>query len=197
MPDWREDNALEQTGAVPDFYWSGETEMRCISATVGDLLERGWTHHIPRLMLLGNYALLAGASPQALTEWFHSMYVDGYDWVMVPNVIGMSQWADGGVMATKPYAASSNYINRMTDYCGGCAYDRTTRTEDDSCPFNSLLGLHVAPPPALRREPPDGPRALDSRSLRRRRAPPHPRAGAPVPHRRLTRCARPGILARR
>jgi deoxyribodipyrimidine photolyase-related protein len=138
MPDWREDNALEQTGAVPDFYWSGETEMRCISATVGDLLERGWTHHIPRLMLLGNYALLAGVSPQALTEWFHSMYVDGYDWVMVPNVIGMSQWADGGVMATKPYAASSNYINRMTDYCGGCAYDRTTRTEDDSCPFNSL-----------------------------------------------------------
>lgn len=138
MPDWRGDNALGQTGAVPDFFWSGETQMRCLSSTVGDLLQRGWTHHIPRLMILGNYALLAGVSPQALTEWFHSMYVDAYDWVMVPNVIGMSQWGDGGVMATKPYAASSNYINRMTDYCGDCVYDRTTRTEDDSCPFNAL-----------------------------------------------------------
>jgi deoxyribodipyrimidine photolyase-related protein len=138
MPAWRQDNALGQRGDVPGFYWDGDTRMHCLASTLRDLLDRGWTHHIPRLMLLGNYALLAGVDPQALTEWFHSMYVDAYDWVMVPNVIGMSQWADGGVMATKPYAASANYINRMTTYCGQCPYDQDARTGDDACPFNAL-----------------------------------------------------------
>ena len=138
MPDWRDDNALDHRGAVPDFFWDAATEMNCLHSTLTDLLQRAWVHHIPRLMLLGNYALLVGASPQALTDWFHELFIDGYDWVMVPNVIGMSQWADGGVMATKPYAASANYINTMTDYCGDCRYDRRTRTEEDSCPFNAL-----------------------------------------------------------
>jgi deoxyribodipyrimidine photolyase-related protein len=138
MPQWRRDNHLGHRGAVPDFFWDGDTRMHCLASTVGDLLERAWTHHIPRLMLLGNYALLAGVDPHELTEWFHGMYVDAYDWVMVPNVVGMSQWADGGVMATKPYAAAANYINRMTTYCGDCTYDRTARTGDDACPFNAL-----------------------------------------------------------
>lgn len=138
MPHWRDDNHLDQQGAVPDFYWTGETDMHCLSSTLRDLLDRAWTHHIPRLMLLGNFALLAGVDPQRLTEWFHGLYIDAYDWVMVPNVVGMSQWADGGVMATKPYAASANYINRMTTYCGECRFDPRSRTEDDSCPFNSL-----------------------------------------------------------
>lgn len=138
MPQWREENRLGHHGPVPQAFWDGETDMACIAGTVTDLLERGWTHHIPRLMLLGNHALLAGVDPQALTEWFHSMYVDAFDWVMVPNVIGMSQWADGGVMATKPYTSSARYIDRMTTYCEGCAFDPSTRTEEDSCPFNAL-----------------------------------------------------------
>jgi deoxyribodipyrimidine photolyase-related protein len=138
MPGWRSDNHLGHTGPVPEAYWTGETDMACVAGTVGDLLERGWTHHIPRLMVLGGYALLAGVDPQELSDWFFSMYVDGFDWVMVPNVIGMSQWADGGVMASKPYASTARYIDRMTTYCEGCRFDASTRVEDDSCPFNSL-----------------------------------------------------------
>jgi len=138
MPAWRDENALGQHGDVPRFFWDGDTDMHCVGSTLRDLRERAWTHHIPRLMIMGNFALIAGVDPLRLAGWFHSMYIDGYDWVMVPNVVGMSQWADGGVMATKPYAASANYINKMTDYCGGCRYDRRTRTEEDSCPFNSL-----------------------------------------------------------
>ena len=138
MPHWRSDNHLGQTGAVPEAYWSGETDMACVRGTVGDLLERGWNHHIPRLMILGSYALMTGTDPQELTDWFHSMYVDAFDWVMVPNVIGMSQWADGGIMASKPYASTARYVNKMTTYCGDCVFDHKTRNEDDSCPFNSL-----------------------------------------------------------
>ena len=146
MPGWRDDNHLGHTGDVPPLFWDGDTDMACLAGTVDDLLERGWTHHIPRLMLLGSYALMAGVNPQELTEWFHSMYVDAFDWVMVPNVIGMSQWADGGVMATKPYASGARYVDRMTTYCDGCRYDPKARTGEDACPFNSLywdfLGRH-------------------------------------------------------
>lgn len=138
MPAWRDDNALGHAGAIPSFYWDADTDMRCLQRTVGDLLDRAWTNHIQRLMILGNHALLAGVDPQALTEWFHALHIDGYDWVMVPNVIGMGQYADGGIMGTKPYVAGGNYINRMTDYCGSCVYDPRTRTEPDSCPFNAL-----------------------------------------------------------
>jgi deoxyribodipyrimidine photolyase-related protein len=138
MPAWRTDDALGQRGGLPPGYWDGETDLRCVAETVRDVLDRGWVHHIPRLMILGNHALLAGTDPHVLTEWFHGMFVDGYDWVMQPNVVGMSQWADGGVMATKPYAASASYINRMTTYCGDCVFDPKTRTAEDSCPYNSL-----------------------------------------------------------
>lgn len=138
MPEWHADNHLGHDGAVPSFFWDGDTRMHCLASTVDDVLERAWTHHIPRLMLLGNYALLAGVDPHALTEWFHSMYVDAYEWVMVPNVVGMSQWADGGIMASKPYVASANYVRRMTTYCGDCTYDPDCRTGADACPFNAL-----------------------------------------------------------
>ncbi len=138
MPTWRSENHLGQTGAVPEPFWDAATDMACVRGSVEDLLARGWNHHIPRLMILGSYALMAGTDPQELTDWFHSMYVDAFDWVMVPNVVGMSQWADGGVMATKPYASTARYVDRMTTYCRGCAFDASTRTEDDSCPFNSL-----------------------------------------------------------
>jgi len=138
MPQWRHDDHLGHRGPVPAAYWDGDTDLRCVAASVADLAERAWLHHIPRLMILGNHALLAGVSPQALTDWFHATFADAYEWVMLPNVVGMSQWADGGVMATKPYAASANYINRMTTYCRGCRYDPKQRTGEDACPFNAL-----------------------------------------------------------
>ena len=138
MPAWREDNALGQTGALPSYFWDGETDMACVAGTIGDLLERAWVHHIPRLMILGNHALLAGVDPHVLNDWFHGMFVDGYEWVMLPNVVGMSQWADGGIMATKPYASGGRYLDRMTTYCGACRFDPTRRTGADACPFTTL-----------------------------------------------------------
>ena len=111
------------------------TDAACLSSALTSVREAGWAHHIPRLMVLGNYALQRGWSPQQLTAWFHHSFVDGYDWVMVPNVVGMSQHADGGVLATKPYAGGGNYLNTMTDHCGDCRYDPKRRTGDRACPF--------------------------------------------------------------
>ena len=111
------------------------TRMRCVSLCAGAVQERGWAHHIQRLMVLGNLALIAGVDPRAMNDWMWESFVDGAEWVMVPNVIGMSLHADGGMMATKPYASGGAYIDRMSDYCKGCAYDRKKRTGDDACPF--------------------------------------------------------------
>ena len=138
MPEYRSRNALAATLPVPAFYRDGKTSMACVGTALQATLELGWAHHIQRLMILGNFALLAGCEPQAMTDWFWEMYVDGYDWVMVPNVIGMTLHADGGILGTKPYAASANYINRMSDYCKGCAYDPKQTFGDDACPFNAL-----------------------------------------------------------
>jgi deoxyribodipyrimidine photolyase-related protein len=112
--------------------------MNCVSSILGDLQARGWVHHIPRLMVLGNLALIAGVNPQQFTRWMWDSFVDAAEWVMVPNVIGMSLHADGGKMASKPYAAGGAYIDRMSDYCKSCAYDRTKRVGDDACPFTTL-----------------------------------------------------------
>jgi deoxyribodipyrimidine photolyase-related protein len=136
--DYREANELAADVDVPDWFWSLDpdgTDAACLKWALTSVRETGWTHHIPRLMLLGNYGLQRGWNPQQLTAWFHHSFVDGYDWVMVPNVVGMSQHADGGVLATKPYAGGGNYINKMSDHCGSCVYDPKARTGDRACPF--------------------------------------------------------------
>jgi deoxyribodipyrimidine photolyase-related protein len=138
MPAYRERNALGATAALPAFFHTGETAMFCLADVLTAVRATGYAHHIQRLMILGNFALIAGLEPVAVNDWFWAMFVDGYDWVMVPNVIGMALHADGGEVGTKPYAASANYINRMSDYCGRCRYDPKQTTTPDACPFNAL-----------------------------------------------------------
>lgn len=139
-PSYRSRNALQAGEPVPD--WLADldadaVQARCLSSVLAGVRDHGWVHHIPRLMVLGNWALQRGIDPAALTDWFHRCFVDGYDWVMVPNVVGMSQHADGGVMATKPYAAGGAYIGRMSDYCRGCRYDPKQRVGPKACPFTA------------------------------------------------------------
>ncbi|MFO7590117.1 MAG: cryptochrome/photolyase family protein [Acidimicrobiia bacterium] len=139
MPDYRDENALAaQRDLPPAFTIPGATNMRCVASCVQDLEQRGWLHHIQRLMVLGNLSLLAGVSPRQVTDWMWERFVDGAEWVMVPNVVGMALYADGGRMSTKPYAAGGAYIDRMSDYCKGCAYDRKRRVGDTACPFTTL-----------------------------------------------------------
>ena len=137
-PGYEARNALGHHRSVPDFYWSGETDMRCMAECVGQTMQTAYAHHIQRLMVLGNFALLAGISPQGLQDWFMGAYADAYEWVMSANVIGMSQHADGGLMSSKPYVSSGAYIDRMSDYCGGCAYSVKTKVGEGACPFNLL-----------------------------------------------------------
>lgn len=138
MPELAEANFFGAERPLPHYYWDAQTNMRCLRETVTQLIQTGHTHHIQRLMVLGNFALLAGIRPQAVNEWFWLAYVDAYAWVTTPNVLGMSLYADGGFLATKPYAASAAYINRMSDYCTGCAYNPKQRHGEGACPFNSL-----------------------------------------------------------
>jgi deoxyribodipyrimidine photolyase-related protein len=138
MPRYRERNARGEEAALPSWFWTGATDMNCLSKCVGGVVERGYSHHIQRLMVICNYATLAGLSPQAVNDWFYAMYVDSHDWVVTPNVVGMGMHADGGTMATKPYISSAAYINRMSDYCRGCRYDPGERTGERACPFNYL-----------------------------------------------------------
>ena len=138
MPGYADENALGATRPLPAFYWTGETDMACLSACVTQTLEDAYAHHIQRLMVTGTFALLAGVEPRQLHEWYLAVYADAYEWVELPNTLGMSQFADGGLLASKPYAASGQYINRMSDYCRGCRYDVKTRTGPQACPFNAL-----------------------------------------------------------
>ena len=131
-------NALEARRPLPEFYWTGETGMACLRAAIGQTLDLAYAHHIQRLMVTGNFALLAGVDPHAVHEWYLGAYADAFEWVEAPNTIGMSQFADGGRLGSKPYAASGSYINRMSDYCAGCAYDVTARSGTGACPFNRL-----------------------------------------------------------
>ncbi|SDR79735.1 deoxyribodipyrimidine photolyase-related protein [Friedmanniella luteola] len=138
--DYRDRNALGAERDVPAWFVDLDpagTEAACLSSALTGVREDAWAHHIPRLMVLSNYALLQGWSPQQMTDWFHRSFVDGYDWVMVPNVIGMSQHADGGVLATKPYAGGGNYINKMSDHCRDCVYDPRQRLGEKACPFTA------------------------------------------------------------
>ena len=139
---WREDfrtgNGLEATSPLPVLFTGGPTRMRCVSHAMTAVREHGWTHHIHRLMIFGNLCLLTGIEPMQVNDWMWSSFVDGAEWVMLPNVVGMALHADGGRMMTKPYAAGGAYIDRMSDYCGECPYDRRRRTGDDACPFTTL-----------------------------------------------------------
>jgi deoxyribodipyrimidine photolyase-related protein len=138
MPALRLENQLGANRALPDFYWTGKTQMRCVSSAVTQVLATGHTHHIQRLMVLGNFALLAGISPQAINDWFLSMYVDAFDWVVTPNVIGMSQYANAGGFTSKPYIAGGAYISRMSNHCKSCAFNPKLTSGETACPFSSL-----------------------------------------------------------
>lgn len=143
-PGYGDRNGLEEHGKLPEFYWTGETDMACLRACVGQVLESGYGHHIQRLMVTGNFALLAGIDPAAVNAWYLAVYADAYEWVELPNTHGMALHADGGLMASKPYAASGAYINRMSDYCRGCAFDVKAATGERACPFNYLYWDFVA-----------------------------------------------------
>ena len=118
--------------------WNGETKMKCLSHTIGQSLNHGYAHHIQRLMVTGNFALLAGIDPDEVDLWYLGIYIDAFEWVEITNTRGMSQYADGGWIATKPYVSSANYMKKMGDYCDQCHYNPKTKTDDDSCPFNAL-----------------------------------------------------------
>ncbi len=139
MPDYRDENALAAERPVPPvFRGEAETDMACVASVMGHVHDRGFAHHIERLMVLGNLALTAGVDPQAMTEWMWASFVDGAEWVMVPNVVGMALHADGGRMATKPYASGGAYLNKMSDHCRGCRFDPGKRVGDSACPFTTL-----------------------------------------------------------
>lgn len=138
MPDYAQTNALAATRPLPGFYWTGETDMACIAETVGEIRRGAYAHHIQRLMVTGNFALLAGLAPVEVEAWYLAVFADAYEWVELPNTHGMALYADGGIMASKPYAASGAYIDRMSDYCGGCRYDPKVKAGPDACPFNPL-----------------------------------------------------------
>lgn len=131
-------NALEAQRRLPALYWGAPTLMNCLSQSVGQTRDHAYAHHIQRLMVLGNFALLAGVAPHEIHEWFLAVYIDAFEWVEAPNVIGMSQFADDGVIASKPYVSSGAYINRMSDYCKGCSYKVAQKTGPKACPFNVL-----------------------------------------------------------
>jgi deoxyribodipyrimidine photolyase-related protein len=138
MPEYLDRNALNASRPLPDFYWTADTAMACIADVVTTTRKHAYAHHIQRLMVTGNFALLAGIDPKAVNEWYLAVYADAYEWVEAPNTHGMALYADGGVMATKPYAASGAYIDRMSDHCGKCRYDVKAKAGEKACPFNYL-----------------------------------------------------------
>ncbi len=144
MPDYVNANALDAHRDLPDFYWTAETQMNCIHHCVKQTRDEAYAHHIQRLMVTGNFALLAGLDPKQVHEWYLAVYIDAFDWVEMPNTIGMALHADGGLLGSKPYAASGNYINKMSDYCKSCAYDVKQRTGEKACPFNALYWDFIA-----------------------------------------------------
>lgn len=139
MPNYAELNSLNAQRNLPKLFTkSAATSMNCMKTVLEGVYQRSYAHHIERLMVLGNFSLIAGVNPQQLTDWMWNSFVDAAEWVMVPNVIGMSQYADGGLLATKPYASGGAYIDRMSDHCKGCRYDRKQRVGPDACPFTVL-----------------------------------------------------------
>ncbi len=144
MPGYGRLNALNATRPLPDFYWTGKTNMRCMAQAIGQTLQFAYAHHIQRLMVTGNFALLAGLDPDAVDRWYLAVYADAYEWVEMPNTRGMALHADGGIVGSKPYAASGAYINRMSDYCPACDYDVKDAAGANACPFNALYWDFIA-----------------------------------------------------
>jgi deoxyribodipyrimidine photolyase-related protein len=144
MPGYVESNALDAQRPLPDFYWTADTDMNCIKQCVSQTRDEAYAHHIQRLMVTGNFALLAGLNPKQVHEWYLAVYIDAFEWVEMPNTIGMALHADGGLLGSKPYAASGNYINKMSNYCRSCTYDVKQRTGANACPFNALYWDFIA-----------------------------------------------------
>ncbi len=138
MPDFAEMNFFGHSAKLPEWYWTGGTKMNCLRHAIGQSLDKAYAHHIQRLMVTGNFALLLGVNPDELDEWYLGIYMDAIEWVEVTNTRGMSQFADGGIVGTKPYVSSANYIHKMGDYCSNCEYDRKAKYGKNPCPFNSL-----------------------------------------------------------
>ena len=138
MPAYLEKNELSATAGLPWFYWTGETDMNCLRECLKETLQTGYAHHIQRLMVTGLFALLFGVRPQEVHQWYLAIYVDALEWVEVPNTLGMSQFGDGGIMASKPYTASGKYISRMSNYCKHCRYNPREATGETACPFTTL-----------------------------------------------------------
>jgi len=137
MPEYAEKNALQASHPLPDYFWNGKTQMNCLRQCLTQSLDYSYAHHIQRLMVIGNFCLLFGIDPDQVDEWYLGVYIDAIEWVEMPNTRGMTQFADNGIVATKPYAASSNYINKMSDYCKHCSYTQSKKVGDKSCPLNS------------------------------------------------------------
>ncbi len=144
MPDYAETNFFKANRKLPEFYWTGETDMNCLRQCISQTKEEAYAHHIQRLMVTGNFALLAGVLPKEVCEWYLVVYADAYEWVELPNTHGMALFADGGVLGSKPYAASGKYIDRMSDYCRHCRYDVKQATGPNACPFNFLYWNFLA-----------------------------------------------------
>ena len=138
MPHLKKANALNAQRGLPEFYWTGETDMACLADCIRSTRDNAHAHHIQRLMVLGNFALLAGIDPREVQDWYLVVYADAYEWVELPNVAAMILYADGGKLASKPYAASGNYINKMSNYCADCTYSPAKKTGEGACPFNPL-----------------------------------------------------------
>lgn len=138
MPDYTQQNFLDAQRALPDFYWTADTDMACMASAITQTRDHAYAHHIQRLMITGNFAMLIGVNPHEVHEWYLAVYADAYEWVEAPNVIGMSQFADGGLLGSKPYAASGNYIHKMSNHCDGCRFDVKQKFGPEACPFNSL-----------------------------------------------------------
>jgi deoxyribodipyrimidine photolyase-related protein len=154
MPGYDARNHFGHDLPLPSWFWTGQTRMACMARAIGQSLDDAHAHHIQRLMVIGNFSLLAGLDPQALHRWYLGVYIDAFEWVELPNTLGMSQFADGGLLATKPYVSSAAYIDRMGDHCRHCPHQRKERLGPRACPFNALYwDFHLRHEGALRRNP--------------------------------------------
>jgi deoxyribodipyrimidine photolyase-related protein len=138
MPSYRDGNALDHQVALPKWFWDGQTKMNCLRCSIGQSLTTAYAHHIQRLMVIGSFCLTAGVNPREVEQWFLGVYIDAFEWVELPNVIGMSQHADNGFLASKPYVCAASYVGKMSDYCSDCVYDPKDRLGPKACPLNAL-----------------------------------------------------------